>query len=220
MLRAAASSALSLCIFAGAALTLAGALAPLVPEWEMINHFRPYIAAGFTAMLAFAFVLGSRTLMLTALAFNALNAALLLVPVTLQASTAPRSSAPRFKLITFNVYAGNHDFDVTARFLREADADIVVLQEVTHKHGDNLLPDLRDLYPYQLSCDRTIRCGLAILSKTPWTEADFSAGDRDRPPLIWARYGTDAEGYRVAGTQFGTPLRPAYQVRNGRWLAE
>jgi endonuclease/exonuclease/phosphatase (EEP) superfamily protein YafD len=70
------------------------------------------------------------------------------------------------KVMSFNAYANNHDNSLIAKEIRETNADVVSLVEFgTDKLS--ALDALRDLYPFQLDCNRQTLCEHAILSKYP-----------------------------------------------------
>ncbi len=111
-------------------------------------------------------------------------AALLIPPVlffvlvygTAFASHSVEDEMPDLTVLTFNSLAGNHDFEGIGALIREADADVVLLQEVS-RYTTIALPDiLADDYPYQsLHWDTTSRLGLGVFSRYPLLDEDYLA---------------------------------------------
>lgn len=207
-------------LLVGAAITLIGLLAPLAPDLEIVNHFRPFTLGGFVALFAVAAAFRLRRFLIPVSAFAVLNGVLFVVPLTFQATQAstPSTSSAAMKVISFNMWRGNQDLADIEKFLRDQGADVVLLQEVSGTHAEALLPALADLYPHQLSCADTSHCGLALLSRTEWAEAHTVAGTMDNPALIWARFGTSDRPYRIAGLHHAWPFQAHAQAKHTDWL--
>ncbi|WP_158498763.1 endonuclease/exonuclease/phosphatase family protein [Magnetospira sp. QH-2] len=76
------------------------------------------------------------------------------------------SSAPSDKLLSFNLNLTARHGEATADWIRETQADWVLLQEVTPSHLP-FLESLKDSYPHQAIRPHPSYWGLAILSKHP-----------------------------------------------------
>lgn len=207
-------------LFVGAAITIFGLLAPLIPPFEMINHFRPFILGGFIVLLLLVLPLRRGRWLIPVSAFAMLNGALFVLPIIFQATPAPAAqpSAAAMKIVSFNIWVGNRSHDEIEAFLRRENADVVLLQEIEAESAKALLPRLRDLYPHQLSCAERRGCRLALLSRTPWSEADRIDLSYDNPALIWARFGDGAGSYRIAGLHSAWPFLAHVQKQHMDWL--
>lgn len=206
----------------GAGITVLGLLAPVAPSFEITNHFRPFTAAGFLVLLAAVWLVRARALMVPVLCFAVVNITLFLVPLSFKASEASPTlaGARTFKLISFNMWVGDRPLDDVAAFLNAEDADVVVLQEFNAAHAKRLLPRLKELYPHQLSCADDRSCLMALLSKTPWTDADFIKHSRSNPALVWARFGEGQAAYRIATLHNAWPFQASAQANHTDWLIE
>ncbi len=204
----------------GAGVTVLGLLAPIAPSLEMVNHFRPFTLGGFVILLAIALVFRLRRWLIAVAAFALLNAVLFVLPVTFQATEASTAdtSATAMKVVSFNIWVGNRPLDDIERFLRAENADVVLLQEIDAEHAADLLPKLKDVYPHQISCAKSRACLLAMLSRTPWTHAEYSYGSDQRPALIWARYGEGEDAYRIASLHHAWPFQAYAQANHTNWL--
>jgi endonuclease/exonuclease/phosphatase (EEP) superfamily protein YafD len=61
----------------------------------------------------------------------------------------PAPGSERFlRVVTFNVWGWNERMDDVAKFLRDSDADAVVLQEVSREHCAVLRRALQTAYPF------------------------------------------------------------------------
>lgn len=57
--------------------------------------------------------------------------------------------APTIRLFTYNIHAERFLFEPMAAVIRQSDADVVVLQEMTHEAAAYFDAALADLYPYR-----------------------------------------------------------------------
>jgi endonuclease/exonuclease/phosphatase family metal-dependent hydrolase len=86
----------------------------------------------------------------------------------------------RLKIVTFNVGGNNSRLDAAQAWLREVDANVVLLQEIPESYAQGGLSVLEDVYPYQFVQDTDTRFrGNAVLSRYPFikTENFDLAGD-------------------------------------------
>lgn len=97
------------------------------------------------------------------------------------------ANATRLKIMTFNTWLRNHDWQAIAREIVITDPDVVTLVEFG-KEKAPLLAKLKTRYPYQLSCFNIRYCHMAILSKFPFTESKARTRWRG-PPYLQARFG-------------------------------
>lgn len=100
----------------------------------------------------------------------------------------PIASRP-LTIVTHNVAMGNADPEATFRILREADPDILFLQEA----GGNFRPQierLKAVYPFaswcRPGCDTVMLSRLPLTERPQWRFRD-EAGKIFGPPLVWAR---------------------------------
>jgi endonuclease/exonuclease/phosphatase (EEP) superfamily protein YafD len=202
----------------GLAATLLGALAPVEPRLELVNHFRPLLALGAAGILGLGLAAGSRRLRLAAAGFLGLQLALLLAPLASRAEGADGAlaDAPAFRLVTANLLVANRDVEAVARFLEGERADVVVLQEADRMHRA-LIPRLAAAYPHAWCPDRA--CSQAILSR----EAPLEVGKEDLPPrrplLVRARFQVGARTVEVIGTHLAYPFDPERQREHVTWLS-
>ena len=127
------------------------------------------------------------------------------------AATDAAPGSQRFmRVVTFNLWGGNDRIDDVAKFLAAAEADAVVLQEVTREHGTMLRQALQSLYPFSLG-----ESSIVILSKHPI----LAEGRIDRPGfpswnslmLRWARIDVNGTGMELAGVHLARPFYPTLQ---------
>jgi endonuclease/exonuclease/phosphatase (EEP) superfamily protein YafD len=170
--------------------TLLGAAAPLIPYWELINHFRPFGVLGIVILVGLAWIAGSRLVRWFSAGVLAVNAALFLIPLVYASGTASSGS---LRITTFNLWVGNRSVSDVVGFVAESGADIVVMQEVDGRLAGELVPALRAKYPYAVSC----------ADRTP-----------SEPPLLWARFATaDGREFTVTDVHLAFPFQPEWQAR-------
>ncbi|CAN7276205.1 hypothetical protein LJR090_001975 [Bosea sp. LjRoot90] len=201
---------------ATALVTLIGLLAGVFPYLELINHFRWLLLAGSSLVVAAAWWAGGRVLLRISASVLIANLLLASLPLMAQASSAAR---PTLRVTTFNLWIGNREPQAVVGFLRETDADVVVLQEIGSRLEQEIIPQLRDKYPHVVSCARR-NCGLVLLSKLGWLDAGFVDRTRLAPPLVWARFAGAGKPYVITGLHLAYPFQPAMQVDQIDWLAE
>jgi endonuclease/exonuclease/phosphatase (EEP) superfamily protein YafD len=130
----------------------------------------------------------------------------------------PAAGAPRdaLRLMTYNLNYGNPNFDATLSAIEAADADIVLLQEISPAWRDALNARFPDRYPHRaFHLHARMAGGLAVLSKLPLDRDDLWAP----PPRTGAWFPAQRV---VVTTPFGplqllnVHLRPA--LDRGSWL--
>jgi endonuclease/exonuclease/phosphatase (EEP) superfamily protein YafD len=87
-------------------------------------------------------------------------------------SPPPPDDAPRLNLLTYNLLANNRPLDDTLTIIREADADIVLLQEITTVTAPQIRQALADDYAYMAlnPVEGFPTHGQGILSRFPITD--------------------------------------------------
>lgn len=75
---------------------------------------------------------------------------------------------PTFTLITYNFLDSNRDKDTSVAWLRQSNADVLLLEEISSRSTVASLDPLREVYPYEASIQGDNR----ILSKYPFLEED------------------------------------------------
>jgi vancomycin resistance protein VanJ len=76
-------------------------------------------------------------------------------------------------IVTFNVWGANPHTDVVEDWLREANADIVLLQEIPEAQAEDQFSTLSDVYPYRFVQSPQMRLwGNAIFSRLPFVETE------------------------------------------------
>lgn len=102
------------------------------------------------------------SLMQAAPAFAFLTAyGMLFLPRT---SAAP-SEAPRLTILSYNLNAGNPQINAIEQIIRDADADIVALQELNPQIAEQLAARLNDTYPHQALHPQTSFAGQGFFSR-------------------------------------------------------
>jgi endonuclease/exonuclease/phosphatase (EEP) superfamily protein YafD len=214
-------------VVVGAFMTLAGALAPLLPQADIANQFRPYTLAGSAGLLALALLARMPRMARWGAILTAVNAALLPVPLLWSAEAAV-SHAPEqtsavalrrdIKIVTFNVLWRNEQTEAIARFLLQEDADIVLLQEMTDQHLAVLRPLLAARYPHMHVCLGRRLCRSAMLAKRPWVAVEHVHRGPETPEVILAQF-DDAElgSFHLFGVHTAVPSR-SRQASQLEWL--
>ncbi|HXG77785.1 MAG TPA: endonuclease/exonuclease/phosphatase family protein [Methyloceanibacter sp.] len=194
----------------GVVLTGLGGLAAWRPPLDIVNDGFPFWFTGLIVVAWLSVRAGDWRLILTATALIAINAATTLATLQGAADAAPAGSERALRVLTFNLWRGNSRIEDVAKFLAEADADAVVLQEVTREHGDVLRARLKAAYPHNAGDQHLI-----ILSKHPI----LAEGQIDRPGfppwsalmLRWVRIEVEGTAVEIAGVHLARPFYPTLQ---------
>lgn len=185
------------------ALTAAGLLAPLSPQFELPNHFRPYLLVGAVVLIGIGYVSRSTAKPWAATVLASINLALAAATLPARASFADIEGED-VKVLSFNLWTSRRQDDIAA-FIRGENPDLVFLQEVQPFHKTKLLAELRADYPHQAVCED---CDIAVLSKRPLKPLDVSGRTR----FVSAQW-TSAAGkaYTLVGVHPAWPFRPELQ---------
>ncbi|MGH6833593.1 MAG: endonuclease/exonuclease/phosphatase family protein [Methyloceanibacter sp.] len=194
----------------GASLIVLGLLARWWPVLDIVNNTLPFVAAGAVLILGLAAFTRDWRLILPASLLAAVNVMLVIGAWQGAATDAAPGSQRFMRVVTFNLWGGNDRIDDVVKFLAAAEADAVVLQEVTREHGTMLRQALQSLYPFSLG-----ESSIVILSKHPI----LAEGRIDRPGfpswnslmLRWARIDVNGTGMELAGVHLARPFYPTLQ---------
>lgn len=78
------------------------------------------------------------------------------------------ANGPTLRVLSFNVWGNNHRLEGVEAWIREQNADLVFLQEVSPAYARDSMPGLAEVYPYQLGQRDGIRWGgNVVLSRYP-----------------------------------------------------
>ncbi len=111
------------------------------------NNFAPYYFVPLLIFLPLALIARSRFNIARLLPF-AVIFLLWYGPYWLPKSTVVASESESLKIVTFNVLPMNPRIDDVVDWIRQTDADIVLLQELAPESKTQLRAELADLYPY------------------------------------------------------------------------
>jgi vancomycin resistance protein VanJ len=121
----------------------------------------------------------------------------------------PHAMGKEFRVMSYNALGFNPNTAATIRVIREVDADIVALQEVSPEHADAFEQALSESYPYRLLDPRHGVTGSGILSRYPLRKIDVSPLDRvawiGTPMVVELDVGTE----RLTFVNFHTVAGPA-----------
>lgn len=172
---------------------------------DLTTHFRvQYIALSFVLLVLLALRRHWRTYFVL-LAAGAVSA----VPVVPYLPLTPRSvaadGAPRLKVISVNVSYRQFSPRRLLAIVRELEADVVVLQELTPYAAEVLAP-LDETLPHHFKMPAEGRFGIAVWSRLPLESAvPFALG---RQPAIEARVRFGDAVFTVLGVHLNAPTSP------------
>lgn len=145
--------------------TLTGFLGRLWWVFELTSHFRFQLAVALGVLTLLWLALRRWRLAAVYAGFAAVNAFLVLSLLWPRATIAT-TSGPALRLVQLNVHTANQRSDLVLNFLRNAEADVVLLMEVNERWMQDLEP-LHTDYPYVLAEPREDNFGIALFSRRP-----------------------------------------------------
>ena len=197
-------------------MTLLGALAPFVPQLELLNHFRALTLLGCISALCLAVVVRHRAAAVALAALVAVNGSVIAAATGYAARSIETDSRHQLKLVTFNVLSANAHLADAARWIISQDPDIVVLQEMTDRSKPQLVPLLASHFPHLFDC----RCNdIVIASKRPWIGSGGHARTASTPSWSWIDLkGDHGTAMRIVSLRPYYPYRPSEQARQYEWI--
>ncbi|MGZ5894986.1 MAG: endonuclease/exonuclease/phosphatase family protein [Xanthobacteraceae bacterium] len=199
-------------LLASIAVTALGLLVDRWPLFELLNHGRPAVVLGVLVIAGLAVLTGRKPLMIAAASIVAANIGLFVFALQ-GTATAAGAPAKRFaRIVTFNVWMGNRHMDEVAKFLNDADADVVVLEELMPWQRDGLRYLVKDRYPYSIG-----RYDVVMFSKYPIKEAGEIRGASDNPRarramLTWTTVEISGMTFDIAGVHNAYPFNALDQA--------
>jgi len=201
-------------VFGLAAATLAG----FAEGWhwllDLASHYRWYWL--LAALLWYAVASRRRSRLTTAcLLIAVIGNAGPLLPYWLPAAGEPAAGDP-LVIVSLNLEVGNPRHDLAVGFLRQADADVVVLLEVSDSWAE-AVESLADLYPHRVVRPRADSFGIAVLSRLP-LEAARVEPLADGPPAVIAGLPCGQQGCLLVAAHPPAPLSAAWSARRDAQL--
>jgi len=133
-------------------------------------------------------------------------------------ASAASPDAVRLRVVTLNVWGRNKQYERVFDFLRQTEADIVVLEEIYPAW----VPQMKALeadWPYHTEMYREARYGMAIFSRWP-LELGRSEFLRDGVPVITARVRVGETPLAICGVHLSRPLSRIGSLRQAHQLAD
>ncbi len=125
------------------------------------------------------------------------------------------------RLVTTNVRADNSTPAQALKFVRESDADLVVLVNAKRRRWDPVLAELRTLYPYQTRPswgDVSPRALVILFSRFPVRSEKVMQAPRARRPYLVTELEVCGETLVVVSVHSSAPTRPGRSWRRDREL--
>ena len=178
------------------------------PVLDIAAHFAlPGLAAALAGLAAWALI-APRDKSAAAFAITAVLAWGGLVAPDAVASLHAHRTEPlteTVKIIQFNLWADDDSAQAKLAWLRQQDADVIVLEEVAG-FAKPVLAGLADLYPYHMTCEsRPHPCEVVILAKRQAVAEGYLSSRPDAPNSTWAQFSGPGGGYAVVGTHITEP---------------
>jgi endonuclease/exonuclease/phosphatase (EEP) superfamily protein YafD len=199
-------------LIVGALLTLLSLFAGRRPILDLANQGRALVLIGSAVVLGLSLLAGDGRLIAAAALVMIANVGLFALGLRGQAPRASAGSRRFLRLVTFNVWKRNAHIEDIAAFLADADADLVVLQEVTTAQKTRLRDLSKERYPHMLGTS-----GLLILAKHKVRANGHIDGAKidgwaRTPFVLWAQFEIEGFAFELAGVHLAYPFNPLEQV--------
>ncbi|MFM8413809.1 MAG: endonuclease/exonuclease/phosphatase family protein [Planctomycetota bacterium] len=214
--RAPASFALDLPAYAVAGVTLAGFLGRWHWLLDLTSHFRWYWLVAAVAWLAVAAWRRSRPAR-WCLVLAATANAVAMLPFWLPPAADSGAGGDPLEIVSLNVFADNEQQDRVLAYLRERDADVVVLIEVDAAWAQ-AFEALAALYPHRVVEPRDDKFGIAVLSRLP-LESPRVERVAAGPPVILATLPRGGRGCLLVAAHPQAPITADWSARRDAQLA-
>lgn len=196
--------------------TLAGFLGRVSWLGELASHFRAQYFLMLAASTAFL-VLSHRPQEAALAAVFALVNGVLVAPVYGRRVPAPPREV--FRALSANLWIHNHAHERVRRFLREANADLIVLQEVTEAWRW-ALRDVIAEYHCSEAEPFPRGFGVFVLSRTPIERTEVARSGTTVLPSLIVRTRLNGQLVTVIGSHPRSPTSPARTWRRNWQLAQ
>jgi vancomycin resistance protein VanJ len=161
-----------------------------------LNNFAPWYFAPLLVIAPLMLLYRLRRLLNLNLTL-ALVGVLWFGPCFLPRFPAP-AAGPTLRVLTFNTSGGNQQRDRVEAWLRQMNADVVLLQEIPESYVGGGLAALKDIYPYQFTQATSLHWwGNVTLSRFPFIETDRPDMEDTEMP-VRQRVVIDYQGQPVA----------------------
>lgn len=137
---------------------------------------------------------------------------------TLHRPAKPVPGVSTFKVVQFNLWAGNHDPEATAAWILKQNADVLIAEEA----GGGAWPVLRALktaYPYKTACRAKRGCDTWIYSRWPIIAEHGFYQDGEGLIGSWATLRHPRGDFTVVGNHFVWPIPAGHWQAQSRTLA-
>jgi endonuclease/exonuclease/phosphatase (EEP) superfamily protein YafD len=184
---------------------------------ELTTHFRlQYVLVAIVCAVVFT-VLQDWKFVPIAIICAVLNA-IYLGPYLRPASHVD-ADGPRLRLLHANVFKDNRDYKAVFDLVSKTNADLVVLQEVTHE-WDNQIEVLKQLYPYTQSVPGPEGSGMAVLSRFPFQDEQVLHLDDSTHIAILVRVTVEGRPVTLLSLHPTTPITPKKFANRNRQFVE
>jgi endonuclease/exonuclease/phosphatase (EEP) superfamily protein YafD len=183
---------------------------------ELTTHFRLQYLAVATVLLALAAMRRRWAACAVLVAAGTVSAIPVLPYLPLAGDTPVGASAP-LKVLTVNVSFRQFSARRLLEIVREADPDVVVVQELT-PHAESVLADLDVQFPHLRKFPADGPLGIGLWSRLPFeSSTTFALG---RAPAIEARLRGPSGAFTIVGVHLRAPTNPARAASRNRELRE
>ncbi len=186
---------------------------------ELTTHFRLQYLLVSLVCIGVLVAFNSWKLLAIALGCFILNLAYILPYYFTKPHREVQASALHLRLMQVNLLHTNQNFEALIEAINEANADVVVLQELTAEWRDQTRV-LSNQYPFNESAPRPGGSGMALISRYPLEEAQILSLDASTYLAVFARVNVEGASISILGLHPPTPVAQGKFANRNRQLSE
>jgi endonuclease/exonuclease/phosphatase (EEP) superfamily protein YafD len=196
--------------------TLAAALMPLHPLFELLSHFRHWYAAGAMVAAAGLLYLGRPRMAVPAAVALVWNL-WFVAPWYAGESAASCPSGVELRLLSANMLKSNADAKPLRQLVDRENPDIVLLSEYS-RGLQRRLSGLHSTYPHRFEETRGHLSGVAIFSRHPLSETRLEAFGAEGPPQLHTTVTVEGRTIDLWGVHPLPPVGPQLMAERDKVL--
>lgn len=183
---------------------------------DLFSHFRVQYLIGLAILGSLLLVMRRRKTAAIFLGLACVNS-LLVLPLYLGDGNTLPESVPSMRAMLLNVNKRLGNAERVKRVIREANPDILVLEEISSRWMSDLA-SLTDSHPHRLTRPREDNFGIGLFSKFPLVESEVAYIGSAEVPSILATISTGQTNLRVIATHPPPPSGADYSRRRNEQL--
>jgi endonuclease/exonuclease/phosphatase (EEP) superfamily protein YafD len=189
--------------------SFASLLKPFYWLFDVLTHFSFQYAIALACCLLLGIAIGIRPYLSSLFAVALVINLYFLVPFFWPRRVGDANSSP-LRVVSLNVLTSNQDYETITTYLRETNADIVLLSEIEPELMTVIKSSLADFYPHVYNEAMEGTHGLALVSRLPFVQTETILLGERHHRFLTAELQWQGKRFKIYGSHPHAPL-------SGRW---